>query len=64
MTLWNMVNVLPGSPLEKGIAAFPDELAYRCIKLFSYVGRTVLDPLWERNNNENCKRTWKKQYWH
>lgn len=44
MTLWNMVNVLPGSPLEKGIAAFPDELAYRCIKLFSYVGETVLDP--------------------
>lgn len=44
MTLWNMVNVLPGSPIEKGIAAFPDELAYRCIKLFSYVGETVLDP--------------------
>lgn len=44
MTLWNMVNVLPGSPMEKGIAAFPDELVYRCIKLFSYVGETVLDP--------------------
>ncbi len=44
MTLWDMVNVLPGSPMEKGIAAFPDELAYRCIKLFSYVGETVLDP--------------------
>jgi site-specific DNA-methyltransferase (adenine-specific) len=44
MTLWNMVNVLPGSPIEKGIAAFPDELAYRPIKLFSYVGETVLDP--------------------
>lgn len=44
MTLWEMVNVLPGSPMEKGIAAFPDELAYRCIKLFSYVGETVLDP--------------------
>ena len=44
MTLWDMVNVLPGSPMEKGIAAFPVELAYRCIKLFSYVGETVLDP--------------------
>lgn len=44
MTLWEMTNVLPGSPLEKDIAAFPDELAYRVIKLFSYVGETVLDP--------------------
>ncbi|MBN1900320.1 site-specific DNA-methyltransferase [Candidatus Sumerlaeota bacterium] len=44
MTLWDMVNVLPNSPVEKGIAAFPDELAYRCIKLFSYRGETILDP--------------------
>lgn len=44
MTLWEMVNVLPGSPLEKEIAAFPDELPYRVIKLFSYKGETVLDP--------------------
>lgn len=44
MTLWEMTNVLPGSPLEKDIAAFPDELAYRVIRLFSYVGETVLDP--------------------
>jgi len=44
MTLWEMVNVLPGSPLEKEIAAFPEELPYRIIKLFSYVGETVLDP--------------------
>ncbi|MFA6450486.1 MAG: site-specific DNA-methyltransferase [bacterium] len=43
-TLWEMTNVLPGSPLEKGIAAFPEELPYRAIKLFSYVGETVLDP--------------------
>ncbi len=43
-TLWEMTNVLPGSKLEKGVAAFPDELAYRLIKLFSYVGETVLDP--------------------
>jgi len=43
-TLWEMTNVLPGSSLEKNIAAFPDELPYRIIKLFSYVGETVLDP--------------------
>jgi site-specific DNA-methyltransferase (adenine-specific) len=44
MTLWEMVNVLPGSPLEKEIAAFPEELPYRIVKLFSYKGETVLDP--------------------
>ena len=44
MTLWEMNNVLPGSKLEKNIAAFPEELAYRAIKLFSYKGETVLDP--------------------
>jgi site-specific DNA-methyltransferase (adenine-specific) len=44
MTIWEMNNVLPGSSLEKDIAAFPDELPYRIIKLFSYVGETVLDP--------------------
>jgi len=44
ITLWEMTNVLPGSPLEKEIAAFPEELPYRIIKLFSYVDETVLDP--------------------
>lgn len=44
MTLWEMTNVLPGSSLEKDIAAFPEELPYRAIKLFSYAGETVLDP--------------------
>lgn len=43
-TLWEMTNVLPGSPLEKDIAAFPEELPYRIIKLFSYKDETVLDP--------------------
>ncbi|OQX95446.1 site-specific DNA-methyltransferase, partial [candidate division KSB1 bacterium 4572_119] len=43
-TLWEMTNVLPGSYLEKNIAAFPEELPYRIIKLFSYVNETVLDP--------------------
>ncbi|MCS7092155.1 MAG: site-specific DNA-methyltransferase [Patescibacteria group bacterium] len=44
MTLWEMNNVLPGSALEKDIAAFPYELPYRIIKLFSYKEETVLDP--------------------
>ncbi len=43
-TLWNMTNVLPNSKLEKNIAAFPQELPYRIIQLFSYKGETVLDP--------------------
>ena len=43
-TLWAIRNVMPGSNLEKGIAAFPEEIPYRFIKLFSYVGETVLDP--------------------
>ena len=43
-TLWEITNVLPGSPLEKNIAAFPEEIPYRIIKLFSYIGETVLDP--------------------
>lgn len=44
MSLWEMTNVLPGSVLEKDIAAFPEELPYRIITLFSYRGETVLDP--------------------
>jgi site-specific DNA-methyltransferase (adenine-specific) len=43
-TIWEMTNVLPGSNLEKGVAAFPEELPYRLIKLFSYKGEIVLDP--------------------
>lgn len=43
-TVWEMMNVMPGSELEKNIAAFPEELPYRIIKLFSYVDETVLDP--------------------
>lgn len=45
-TLWEITNVLPGSTLEKNVAAFPEELPYRIIKLYSYVGETVLDPFW------------------
>ena len=41
---WEMTNVLPDSEMEKGIAAFPEMLAYRIIVLFSHWSETVLDP--------------------
>src|SRR5438445_347292 len=45
LTIWNITNVLPlGNRLEKGIAAFPEEIPRRLIKLFSFHGETVLDP--------------------
>jgi DNA modification methylase len=45
LNVWRITNVLPlANRLEEGIAAFPDEIAYRLIKLFSYAGETVLDP--------------------
>lgn len=44
LNFWEMKNVLPRSDLEKGIAAFPEELPYRLIKLYSHTGETVLDP--------------------
>lgn len=45
LSVWDIMNVPPAqSKLEKSIAAFPEELVYRLIKLFSHVGETVLDP--------------------
>jgi len=45
LTVWNITNVLPlRERLEKGIAAFPEEIPKRLIKLFSFHGETVLDP--------------------
>jgi DNA modification methylase len=45
LTVWNITNVLPlGFRLEKGIAAFPEEIPKRLIKLFSFHGETILDP--------------------
>jgi DNA modification methylase len=45
LTVWNITNVLPlGDRLEKGIAAFPEEIPKRLTKLFSFYGETVLDP--------------------
>lgn len=45
LSVWDISNVLPfKGRLEEGIAAFPEEIPYRLIKLFSFIGETVLDP--------------------
>jgi len=45
LTVWDITNVLPlKGRLEEGIAAFPEEIPKRLIKLFTFVGETVLDP--------------------
>lgn len=44
LNVWGMTNVLPLDRIEKDIAAFPDELPYRLIRLYSFIGDTVLDP--------------------
>ncbi|TMI27422.1 site-specific DNA-methyltransferase [Candidatus Bathyarchaeota archaeon] len=45
LSVWNITNVLPlGDRVERGVAAFPEEIPRRLIKLFSFVGDTVLDP--------------------
>ena len=45
LSVWDITNVLPSeNRIEKGIAAFPAEIPYRLIKLFSFVDEIVLDP--------------------
>lgn len=45
LSVWDITNVLPlKGRLEEGIAAFPEEIPRRLIKLFSFKGETVLDP--------------------
>jgi len=45
LSVWDITNVLPfKGRLEEGIAAFPEEIPRRLIKLFTFVGETVLDP--------------------
>jgi DNA modification methylase len=45
LTVWKITNVLPReNRLEKGIAAFPEEIPRRLIRLYTFVGETVLDP--------------------
>lgn len=43
--MWKITNVLPmKGRLEEGIAAFPEEIPRRLIRLFTFVGENVLDP--------------------
>jgi DNA modification methylase len=45
LTVWNITNVLPlPGRVEEGIAAFPEEIPRRLIKLFTMFGETVFDP--------------------
>jgi DNA modification methylase len=45
LTVWNITNVLPMlGRVEEGIAAFPEEIPRRLIKLFTMVGEMVFDP--------------------
>src|SRR6266849_3178117 len=45
LTVWHITNVLPmPGRVEEGIAAFPEEIPRRLIKLFTMVGETVFDP--------------------
>ncbi len=45
LSVWDITNVLPlKGRLEEGIAAFPEEIPRRLIKLYSFKGETVLDP--------------------
>src|SRR5713226_9684532 len=45
LTVWNITNVLPNpGRVEEGIAAFPEEIPRRLIRLFTMVGETVFDP--------------------
>jgi modification methylase len=45
MSVWNITNVLPTpGRVEEGVAAFPDEIPRRLIKLFTFAGETVFDP--------------------
>ncbi|MEM5867597.1 MAG: DNA methyltransferase [Candidatus Aenigmatarchaeota archaeon] len=45
LSVWDITNVLPlKGRLEEGIAAFPEEIPKRLIRLFTFVSETVLDP--------------------
>lgn len=45
MSVWNITNVLPRTGrVEEGVAAFPEEIPRRLIRLFTFSGETVFDP--------------------
>jgi modification methylase len=64
MTVWNITNVLPlGDRLEKGIAAFPEEIAKRLISLFSFYGEYVLDPFLGSGTTMKVSRDFGRNSW-
>ncbi len=64
LTVWKITNVLPfGDRLEKGVAAFPDEIPRRLIKLFSYAGETVLDPFLGSGTTSKIARELGRNSW-
>ena len=45
MSVWNITNVLPRTGrVEEGVAAFPEEIPRRLIRLFTFSGDAVFDP--------------------
>jgi len=44
LSVWDIKNVLPIERWSKYTAAFPEELVERLVRLYSYVGETILDP--------------------
>ena len=42
--MWTMARVRLKDNMNGHIAPYPDELPHRCIKLYSFVGETILDP--------------------
>jgi len=62
LSVWEITNVLPFNKISKYTAAFPEELVERLIRLYSYVGETILDPFLgtgttavvARKLNRNC----------
>jgi site-specific DNA-methyltransferase (adenine-specific) len=64
LTVWNITNVLPlGLRLERGIAAFPEEIPKRLIKLFSFQGETVLDPFLGSGTTMKIARELERNSW-
>jgi DNA modification methylase len=64
LTVWNITNVLPlGERLEKGIAAFPEEIPRRLIRLYSFQGETVLDPFLGSGTTMKVARELRRNSW-
>ena len=54
--------ILPTTRKKSGHpAAFPDELAYRLIKLYSYKGNTILDPFAGSGTVGYVAKKWKRK---